>query len=119
MVESMADNMGDKPEELLVDSGYISVPYLECCALAGITLYGLCEEKDYRLQTARKHGAINTPNCPKAPFDDWKRSKRISAPRRHRLRFAFDETWITLLCTICAPNVHQGVFAAGQIAGVS
>src|SRR5438128_2976676 len=50
MVEQMTDQVGHKPDELLVDSGYVSMRHLEFCAQAGITLYGPCQEKAFSVQ---------------------------------------------------------------------
>jgi len=46
MIERMVDNVGVKPTEVFVDSGYVSLWHLEFCSQAGITLYGPCQEND-------------------------------------------------------------------------
>ena len=37
MVEHMTDHVGRKPDDVLVDAGYVSVQHLEFGALAGVT----------------------------------------------------------------------------------
>src|SRR5262249_24810588 len=44
MIGRMVDQVGRKPKELFVDSGYVSVRHLEFCAVQGITVYGQRQE---------------------------------------------------------------------------
>lgn len=87
MVERMADNVGHKPEELLVDSGYVSVRHLEFCALAGITLYGPCQENDYSVQNGKKTQRNQHTELPKSAFRWLEEEHTYQCPEGHRLRF--------------------------------
>jgi transposase len=88
MVERMADNVGRKPDELLVDSGYVSVRHLEFCGLAGITLYGPCQENDYSVQNGKKTQRNQHTELPKSAFRWLAEEQTYQCPQGHRLSFA-------------------------------
>jgi hypothetical protein len=68
MLKRMLDNVGCKPEELLVDSGYVSLQHLEFCEQAGITLYGPCQKNDFSLQNGKKPQSNQHTELPKSAF---------------------------------------------------
>jgi len=92
MVEHMRDNVGRKPEELLVDSGYVSVHHLAFCSQAGITLYGPCQENDYSLQNGKKTQHNQHTELPKSAFRWLKEEQTYQCPEGHRLRFTKRQT---------------------------
>lgn len=87
MVERMADNVGRKPAELLVDSGYVSVHHLAFCSQAGITLYGPCQENDYSVQNGKKTQRNQHTELPKSAFRWLPEEQTYQCPERHRLRY--------------------------------
>jgi len=108
MVERMTDNVGRKPAELLVDSGYVSVHHLEFCAQAGITLYGPCQENDYSVQNGKKAQRNQHTELPKSAFRWLAEEQSYQCPEGHRLRFTKKQTQqradhtITLSLYTCA-----------------
>jgi transposase len=92
MVEKMADNIGRKPDELLVDSGYVSVHHLEFCAQAGITLYGPCQENDYSVQNGKKKQRNQHTELPKSAFCWLPEEQTYQCPEGYRLRFTNTKT---------------------------
>jgi len=92
MVERMVDNVGRKPEELLVDSGYVSVHHLEWCYLAGITLYGPCQENDYSATNGKKTQQNQHTELPKSAFRWLKEEQTYQCPEGHRLHFSKTQT---------------------------
>ena len=92
MVERMADNVGHKPEELLVDSGYVSIRHLEFCASAGITLYGPCQENDYSVRNGKKTQHNQHTELPKSAFRWLEEEQTYQCPQGHRLRFTKTQT---------------------------
>lgn len=92
MVEQMADNVGRKPDELLVDSGYVSVHHLELCAHAGITLYGPHQENDYSLKNGKKTQCNQRTELPKSAFRWLPEEQTYQCPEGHRMRFTKKQT---------------------------
>ena len=92
MVERMTDNVGRKPEVLLVDSGYVSIRHLEFCAQAGITLYGPCQENDYSVQNRKKTQSNQHTELPKSAFRWLKEEQAYECPEGHRLGFTKEQT---------------------------
>jgi transposase len=92
MVEHMADNVGRKPDELLVDSGYVSVRHLEFCAQAGITLYGPCQENDYSVPNGKKTQRNQHTELPKSAFRWLAKEQTYQCPEGHHLRFSKTQT---------------------------
>jgi transposase len=92
MVERMADEVGHKPEELLVDSGYVSVRHLEFCAQAGITLYGPYQENDYSAPNGKKTQCNQKTELPKSAFRWLPEAQTYECPEGHRLRFSAKQT---------------------------
>ena len=88
MVEQMADNVGRKPDELLVDSGYVSVHHLEFCDQAGITLYGPCQENDYSVQNGKKKQSNQHAELPKSAFRWLPEEQTYQCPEGHHLRYS-------------------------------
>jgi hypothetical protein len=88
MLERMRDNVGRKPEQLLVDSGYVSLHHLECCEQAGITLYGPCQENDYSQQNGKKPQSNQHTQLPKSAFRWLAEKQTFECPEGHRLRFS-------------------------------
>jgi hypothetical protein len=92
MVERMLDNVGRKPAQLLVDSGYVSLQHLEFCAEAGITLYGPCQENDFSLASGKKPQSNQHTELPKSAFRWLAEERTYQCPEGHRLRFASQQT---------------------------
>jgi transposase len=92
MIERMADNVGRKPQEVLVDSGYVSMRHLEFCSLAGITLYGPCQENDFSLHNDKKAQSNQHTALPKSAFQWLEQEQTFQCPEGHRLHFAKEQT---------------------------
>jgi hypothetical protein len=92
MVEQMADHVGRKPEAVLVDAGYVSMHHLEFCALAGITLYGPCQENDYSLPHGKKTQRNQHTELPKSAFRWLPDEQTYQCPEGHHLRFTHRQT---------------------------
>jgi transposase len=92
MIERMADNVGRKPDSLLVDSGYVSVRHLEFCAQVGITLYGPCQENDYSEHNGKKKQHNQHTDLPKSAFRWLEEEQTFQCPEGHRLRFTKMQT---------------------------
>ena len=92
MVEQMADHVGGKPAQLLVDSGYVSLRHLEFCEQAGITLYGPCQENDYSVQNGKKTQRNQHTELPKSAFRWLEEEQTYQCPEGHRLRLAKTQT---------------------------
>lgn len=92
MVEQMTDNVGCKPEQVLVDSGYVSLRHLEFCAQAGITLFGPCQENDYSVQNGKKTQHNQHTGLPKSAFRWLAEEQTYQCPEGHRLRFSNKQT---------------------------
>jgi hypothetical protein len=110
MVEQMTDHVSHKPDELLVDSGYVSVYHLEFCAQAGITLYGPHQENDYSVQNGKKKQCNQKTELPKSAFRWLPEEQMYQCPEGHRLRFSQKQTQrradyqITLALYTCSPE---------------
>lgn len=110
MVERMTDNTGCKPEEVFVDSGYVSVHHLAFCNQAGITLYGPCQENDYSVQNGKKTQGNQHTDLPKSAFRWLEEEQTYQCPEGHRLRFTKTQTQaradytITLALYTCPPE---------------
>jgi transposase len=92
MIERMVDNVGQKPKEVLVDSGYVSMRHLEFCSLAGITLYGPCQENDFSLHNDKKAQSNQHTELPKSAFKWLEQEQTFQCPEGHRLHFAKEQT---------------------------
>lgn len=92
MVEQMADHVGHKPADLLVDSGYVSVHHLEFCEQAGMTLYGPCQENDYSMQNGKKPQCNQKTELPKSAFRWLSNEQSFLCPEGHRLLFSAKQT---------------------------
>jgi transposase len=92
MVERMLANVGRKPAQLLVDSGYVSIQHLEFCAAAGITLYGPCQENDFSVANGKKPQSNQHTKLPKIAFAWLAEERTYRCPEGHRLRFAKQQT---------------------------
>lgn len=87
MIERMADNVGVKPKDLLVDSGYVSMPHLEFCQTAGIALYGPCQENDFSAANDKKAQCNQHTELPKSAFTWLAEEQVYRCPEGHRLEF--------------------------------
>lgn len=87
MIEQMTENVGHKPDILLVDSGYISGQHLEFCEQAGITIYGPWQENDYSRHNAKKKQLNQHTELPKSAFRWLKDEQTYQCPEGHQLRF--------------------------------
>jgi len=87
MLERMVDNVGRKPEQLLVDSGYVSLQHLEFCEQAGITLYGPCQENDFTLVNGKKPQSNQYTELPKSAFRWLDNERTYQCPEGHHLRW--------------------------------
>jgi transposase len=88
MVEQMVHNVGLKPRDVLVDSGYVSMRHLEFCAQTGITLYGPCQQNDFSVQQDKKPQRNQHTELPKSAFVWLEREQAYQCPEGHRLPFA-------------------------------
>jgi len=92
MVEQMVENVGGKPHDLLVDSGYISLKHLEFCDGAGITVYGPWQENDFSEQNGKKKQLNQHTRLPKSAFRWLHQEQTYQCPEGHRLRFSKTQT---------------------------
>jgi transposase len=92
MIERLTDNVGVKPRDVLVDSGYVSMRHLEFCNQTGITLYGPCQENDYSLQNDKKAQSNQHTELPKSAFRWLAEEQMYQCPEGHRLLFAQKQT---------------------------
>jgi transposase len=92
MVERMTDYVGRKPEQLLVDSGYVSLQHLEFCEQAGITLYGPCQENDFTHTNGKKPQSNQFTELPKSAFRWLPEERTFECPAGHRLQFSQHQT---------------------------
>jgi transposase len=114
MIERMVDQVGRKPEELFVDSGYVSLRHLEFCALQGITVYGPCQENDFSTPNHKKTQSNQHTELPKSAFRWREQEQTYECPEGHRLHFAKTQTQqrsdhtVTLSLYVCPPEHCQG-----------
>lgn len=87
MVEQMADRLGRKPEELFVDSGYVSLRHLEFCEQAQITVYGPQQEHDFSAALGKKKQTNRWTELPKSAFRWLPEEQTYQCPEGHRLKF--------------------------------
>lgn len=92
MLEQMLDQVGHKPDELLVDSGYVSMNHLEFCAQAGIVLYGPHQENDYTVPNGKKPQCNQKTELPKSAFRWLPAEHMYQCPEGHHLRFTKKQT---------------------------
>jgi transposase len=92
MVERMVDNVGVKPKEMFVDSGYVSIRHLEFCELADITLYGPCQENDYSAVLGKKAQSNQHTELPKSAFRWLAAEQTYQCPEGRRLAFTKTQT---------------------------
>jgi transposase len=113
MIERMADNVGVKPNAVLVDSGYVSMRHLEFCRQAGITLYGACQENDFSVQNNKKAQSNQHTELPKSAFTWLADEQTYQCPEGHRMEFAKTKTQarvdhtIVLSLYVCPPEHCQ------------
>ena len=113
MIERMVDQVGRKPKELFVDSGYVSLRHLEFCAVQGITVYGPCQENDFTTANHKKPQSNQHTELPKSAFRWLEEEQSYECPEGHRLHFAKTRTQqrsdyqITLSLYICPPEHCQ------------
>jgi hypothetical protein len=92
LIERLADNVGVKPKQLLVDSGYVSMRHLEVCHLAGITLYGPCQANDFSATNGKKPQSNQHTRLPKSAFTWVPEEQTYRCPEGHRLRLTGTQT---------------------------
>ncbi len=113
LLERLVDNVGVKPKDVLVDSGYVSVRHLEFCELAGMTLYGPCQENDYSSANDKKAQSNQHTELPKSAFTWLAEEQTYQCPQGHRLEFTKTQTQqradhkITLALYTCPPEHCQ------------
>jgi hypothetical protein len=113
MIERMTDNVGVKPKEVLVDSGYVSMRHLEFCSQAGITLYGPTQENDFSAKNDKKPQSNQHTALPKSTFQWLAEEQTYECPEGHRLEFAKKQTQqrvdhtIILSLYVCPPDHCQ------------
>jgi transposase len=113
LLERMVDQVGVKPKDVLVDSGYVSVRHLEFCALAGITLYGPCQENDFSVPLDKKPQSNQHTELPKSAFTWLTEEQTFRCPEGHRLEFTKTQTQqradhkVTLSLYTCPPEHCQ------------
>jgi transposase len=113
LIEGMVDQVGRKPDELFVDSGYVSVHHLKFCALQGITVYGPCQENDFSTQNHKKAQRNQHTELPKSAFRWLEEERAYECPEGHRLHFAKTQTQqrsehaVTLSLYVCPPEHCQ------------
>jgi transposase len=113
LVERMVDNVGVKPKQMFVDSGYVSVRHLEFCHLAGITLYGPCQENTFSVANDKKPQSNQHTELPKSAFTWLPEEQTYKCPEGHRLQFTGTQTQqradhkITLTLYTCPPEHCQ------------
>jgi transposase len=113
LLERMAEQVGVKPKDLLVDSGYVSVGHLEFCELAGITLYGPCQENDFSAPLDKKPQSNQHTALPKSAFTWLAEEQTYQCPEGHRLEFTKTQAQqradhkITLSLYTCPPKHCQ------------
>jgi transposase len=110
MIERMVDNVGVKPKDVLVDSGYVSLRHLQFCSLADITLYGPCQENDFSVPGNKKPQSNQHTELPKSAFIWLAEQQTYQCPEGHRLEFTKTQTQqrsdhkITLALYTCPPE---------------
>jgi transposase len=113
LVERMVDQVGVKPTDLLVDSGYVSIRHLEFCSFANITLYGPCQENDFSGPLGKKRQSNQHTELPKSAFTWLTEEQTYRCPEGHRLEFTKTQTQqradykITLDLYTCPPEHCQ------------
>ena len=85
MLDRMLHSVGRKPEQLLADSGYISLQHLELCEQAGIRLYGPCQENDFSQQNGKKPQSNQHAQLPKSAFQWLPEERTFRCPEGHLL----------------------------------
>jgi transposase len=113
MVERMVDQVGRKPQELFIDSGYVSLQHLEFCDLQDITPYGPCQENDFSKQNDKKAQHNQHTELPKSAFVWMAEEQAYECPEGHRMPFAKTQTQkradhtVTLSLYLCPPEHCQ------------
>jgi transposase len=87
MLERMTDLVGRKPEQLLADSGYVSLRDLETCAGAEVTLFAPWQENDYSQEQGKKIASNQFTQIPKTDFSWLEEEQTFICPQGHRLEF--------------------------------
>jgi transposase len=110
LIEQLTDAVGHKPDELLVDSGYVSLYHLEFCVQVGIRLYGPHQENDYSVPQGKKKQCNQKTELPKGAFRWLAEEQQYQCPEGHRLHFSKKQTQrradhrITLAVYTCPPQ---------------
>ena len=113
LVERVVDNVGVKPKQIFVDSGYVSIRHLEFCNMAGITLYGPCQENDFSVANGKKPQSNQHTELPKSAFTWLPGEQTYQCPEGHRMEFTKTQTQqrvdhkITLTVYTCPPEHCQ------------
>jgi hypothetical protein len=113
IIEQMMDNVGYKPEQLLADSGFLSLQDLQFCHDIGITLYGPCQENDYSNKRCKKRQSNQHTALPKSAFQWLQAEQTYQCPQGHHLRFVQEQRQmrcdyeITLSVYRCPPEHCQ------------
>jgi transposase len=113
MIQRMVDQVGRKPKQLFVDSGYISMRHLEFCAVHGITVYGPCQENDFSTPNQKKAQRNQHTELPKSAFRWLPEEQAYACPQGHRLPFAKTQRQprsdhaVTLALYVCPPEHCQ------------
>jgi transposase len=113
MIERMVDQVGRKPDQLFVDSGYVSLRHLEFCALQGITVYGPVQENDFSTPNQKKAQQNQHTELPKSAFRWHAEEQAYECPEGHRLHFAKVQTQqrsdhtVRLSLYVCPPEDCQ------------
>ena len=146
MLERTTDLVGHKLDELLADSGYVSIHDLESCSAANVELFAPWQENDYSEQQGKKKGSNQFTQIPKTDFKWLEADQTFICPEGHRLEFHttkkerrldYDITLRMYVCpaehccgcprqTHCTPNPKKGrtvsrmenEFYVGTIKGV-
>src|SRR5262249_13233923 len=84
LIARLVDQVGRKPNELFVDSGYVSLRHLEFCALSGITVYGPCQENDFSTRNHKKAQQNQHTELPKSAFRWHEEEQAYECPQGHR-----------------------------------
>jgi transposase len=92
MIERMVDQVGRKPGELFVDSGYVSLRHLQFCALQGITVYGPVQENDFSAQNDKKPQQNQHTQLPKSAFRWHGEEQAYECPEGHRMPLGSTQT---------------------------
>jgi transposase len=112
LVDQVADHVGHKPEELLVDSGYVTIHHLEFCEQAGITLYGPYPENTYEEQNGKRPHTKRSRH--KRSHGKRRMGKRPQGKQRIELLPKSAFHWLPDEQSYQCPEGHRLVFSRKQ-----